>query len=142
MNKFFLLITILFSQLFFSQNYSVSAIPEELKKNAYAVVRDDNTVINIKAVDEMEMIVNKTITILKKSGENLSTVIIPYEKGTSIRDVKVTILAATGKEVRKYSKSDFTDVRHSQSFSFYDENRVMYLHYMSNICLLYTSRCV
>ena len=80
MNKFFLLITILFSQLFFSQNYSVSAIPEELKKNAYAVVRDDNTVININSIDEMEFIVNKTVTILNKSGENLSTVIIPYEK--------------------------------------------------------------
>lgn len=132
MNKFFLLITILFSQLFFSQNYSVSAIPEELKKNAYAVVRDDNTVINIKAVDEMEIIVNKTIMILNKSGENFSTVIIPYEKGTSISDVKVSVLDTNGKVIKKYSKSDFTDVRHSASFSFYDENRVMYLHYMSN----------
>lgn len=132
MNKFFSLITILFSLLISAQDYSVSTIPEELKKNAYAVVRNDNTVININAVDEMEIITNKTITILNKSGENLSTVIIPYEKGTSISDVKVSVLDTNGKVIKKYSKSDFTDVRHSASFSFYDENRVMYLHYMSN----------
>ena len=132
MNKIFSLITILFSYFISAQDYSATAIPEELKKNAYAVVRSDNTTININAVDEMEIIVNKTITILNKSGESFSTVYIPYDKGTSIRDVKVSVLDASGKVIKKFSKSDFTDVRHSQSFSFYDDNRVLYLHYMSN----------
>lgn len=133
MNKFFLLITILFSQLFFSQNYSVSAIPEELKKNAYAVVRDDNTVININSIDEMVINVNKAVTILNKSGEGFSSVVIPYDKSVYITDVKVSILDSSGKIIKKYSKSDFTDVRHSASFSFYDDNRIMYLNYLSNV---------
>lgn len=132
MNKIFSLITILFSYFISAQDYSETTIPEELKKNAYVVVRSDNTTININAIDEMEIIVNKTITILNKSGESFSTVYIPYDKGTSIRDVKVSVLDTSGKVMKKYSKSDFTDVRHSQSFSFYDDNRVLYLHYMSN----------
>ena len=133
MSKYYTLITILFSFFISAQDYSVTAIPEELKKNAYAVVRNDNTTININAIDEMEIIVNKTVTILNKSGEVFSTVYIPYEKGTSISDVKVSVLDTNGKVVKKYSKSDFKDVKHSQSFSFYDDNRVLYLHYMSTV---------
>lgn len=39
MSKYYTLITILFSFFISAQDYSVTAIPEELKKNAYAVVR-------------------------------------------------------------------------------------------------------
>ena len=42
MNKIFSLITILFSYFISAQDYSATTIPEELKKNAYAVVRSDN----------------------------------------------------------------------------------------------------
>lgn len=131
MNKFFSLITTLFSVIFSAQDYSVSTIPEQLKKNAYAVVRVDNTNININAIDETVYNINKTVTILNKSGEEFSTVFIPYNKSISISDVKVSILDENGKVFKKYSKSDFTDVRHNDSFSFYDDSRVMYLHYMS-----------
>lgn len=132
MNKFFLLITTLFSVFYYSQDFPVSTIPDELKKNAYAVVREDNTILNINAIDEAVYNISKTITILDKSGDAFSTVIIPYDKSTSISDVKVSILDEKGKVIKKYSKSDFMDVRHSQSFSFYDDNRVLGLHYMSN----------
>lgn len=133
MNKVFSLITILFFQLFFSQNYSVASIPEELKKNAYAVIRNDSKIININAIDEMVINTNKAITILNKSGEGFSNVVIPYDKSVYVNDIKVSILDANGKVIKKYSKSDFTDVRHSASFSFYDDNRVMYLTYLSTV---------
>lgn len=131
MNKFLSLLLFFISVISSAQEYAASGIPEELKKNAYAVVRNDNTIITINDIDEMVTNVNKTITILNKSGDDFSTVYIPYDKGVSISDVKVMVLDENGKVTKKYSKSDFTDVRHSSSYSFYDDNRLMYLHHMS-----------
>lgn len=131
MNKFLSLLLLFISVIFSAQEYAASGITEELKKNAYAVVRNDNTIITINDIDEMVTSVNKVITILNKSGDDFATVFIPYSKGVSISDVKVLILDEKGKVVKKYSKSDFTDVKHSSSFSFYDDNRLMYLHHMS-----------
>ena len=61
---------------------------------------------------------NKTITILNKSGENFSSIRIPYDKSVSVSNIKVSILDQNGKVIKKYSKSDFIDASHSPSFSF------------------------
>ncbi len=131
MNKIFLLLFFIVSIFFSAQDYPVSAIPDELKKNAYAVIRNDNTIININDIDEIVTNVDKTVTILNKSGDDFSAVFIPYDNSVYVSDIRVFILDENGKITKKYSKSDFTDVRHSDSFSFYDDNRVMYLHHIS-----------
>ena len=131
MSKLFSFIFLVFSNLLFSQNYAVSAIPENLLHKANAVVRNDETTIDINAIDNMVQTYNKTITILNKSGENFSNIRIPYDKSVSVSNIKVSILDQNGKVIKKYSKSDFTDASHSPSFSFYDDSRILFLNYMS-----------
>ena len=131
MNKLFSFIFLVFSTFFFSQNYAVSAIPENLLHKANAVVRNDETIIDINAIDNMVQTYNKTITILNKSGENFSSIRIPYDKSVSVSNIKVSILDQNGKVIKKYSKSDFIDASHSPSFSFYDDSRILFLNYMS-----------
>jgi hypothetical protein len=46
---------------------------------------------------------------MNKAGDD-ATVVIPYDKSTKVSDIKVQILDADGKVIKKYSKSDFTDV--------------------------------
>ena len=92
MNRFFSFILLSFSALLFSQNYAVSAIPENLLHKANAVVRNDETTIDINAIDNMVQTYNKTITILNKSGENFSSIRIPYDKSVSVSNIKVSIL--------------------------------------------------
>ena len=131
MNKLLSFIFLVFSAFLFSQNYVVSAIPENLLHKANAVVRNDETTIDINAIDNMVQTYNKTITILSKSGENFSSIRIPYDKSVSVSNIKVSILDQNGKVIKKYSKSDFIDASHSPSFSFYDDSRILFLNYMS-----------
>ena len=101
MNKLFSFIFLVFSTFFFSHNYAVSAIPENLLHKANAVVRNDETTIDINAIDNMVQTYNKTITILNKTGENYSSIRIPYDKSVSVSNIKVSILDQNGKVIKK-----------------------------------------
>ena len=45
-------------------------IPQELREDANAVIRNENEVITISSIDEMTVRVSRTITILNKIGDN------------------------------------------------------------------------
>ena len=51
MNKLLSFLFLVFSAFLFSQNYAVSAISENLLHKANAVVRNDETTIDINAIE-------------------------------------------------------------------------------------------
>lgn len=127
MNKnlfFFLLITV----FCFGQDYSVQSIPEELKKNAYVVVRSSTSDFSINSIDNIEIAENNVWTIMSKEGDSYSRVIIPYDKSTKVSDIKVTVFGENGKEIKTYSKKDFSDYSHTPSFGLYVDDRVLVLN--------------
>ncbi|MFC0343984.1 hypothetical protein [Epilithonimonas hispanica] len=80
---------VLISIKMFSQNYAVSEIPEELKKDANYVVRNNSSEYIIKAENNIELKKKIIISILSKAGEGGSYVYIPYDKYSKISDVKI-----------------------------------------------------
>ncbi|WP_374460364.1 DUF3857 domain-containing protein [Chryseobacterium taeanense] len=126
-----ILCTVAFSvaSLYYAQSFPASAIPENLKKNADAVIRKDLTTIQINKIDDIRYQFYTVKTVLNKDGESDAQVYIPYEKGNSISDVKVNIYDESGKKIKSYSKSDFGDFANNNQGTFYSDNRIMALSY-------------
>ncbi|NML56502.1 DUF3857 domain-containing protein [Chryseobacterium cheonjiense] len=117
------------ASLYYTQSFPVSAIPENLKKNADAVIRKDLTTIQINKIDDIKYQYYTVTTVLNKDGDSDARAYIPYEKGNSISDVKVNIYDEAGKKIKSFSKSDFGDFANNDQGTFYSDNRVMVLSY-------------
>lgn len=109
----------------FSQNYAISEIPEELKKDANAVVRNYSSEYLIKSWNDMEIKQKQVVSILNKAAEKFSYVNIPYDKNRKISEVKIKILDANGKQLKTYSKSDLNDVSQSDDSDLYSDYRAL-----------------
>jgi transglutaminase-like putative cysteine protease len=118
------------ASLYYSQNFPVSAIPENLKKNADAVIRKDFTTIQINKIDDIKYQYYTVTTVLNKDGDANAQAFIPYEKGDNISDVKVYIYDESGKKIKSYSKSDFGDFANNSQGTFYSDNRILALSYI------------
>ncbi|WP_073064202.1 DUF3857 domain-containing protein [Chryseobacterium oranimense] len=119
------------ASVYFAQTYPVSAIPENLKKNANVVIRKDITTVQINKIDEIKYQYNTVTTVLNKDGDSKAQIYIPYQKGDNISDVKVTIYDESGKKVKSFSKSDFGDFANNNQGVFYSDSRVLALPYTS-----------
>ncbi|MCJ7935469.1 MAG: DUF3857 domain-containing protein [Chryseobacterium sp.] len=129
MMKIFFLGALSVASSYFAQSYPVSAIPENLKKNANVVVRKDFTTVSINKVDEIKYQFNTVKTVLNKDGNDKAVAYIPYNKGNSISDVKVTIYDGAGKKIKSFSKSDFGDFANNRQGIFYSDNRILVFNY-------------
>lgn len=117
------------ASLYYAQSFPVSAIPENLKKNADAVIRKDITIAQINKIDDIRYQYYTVTTVMNKDGDSNAQVYIPYEKGNSISDVKVSVYDEAGKKIKSFSRSDFGDFANNNQGTFYSDNRVLVLPY-------------
>ncbi|AZA82962.1 DUF3857 domain-containing protein [Chryseobacterium lactis] len=129
MMKILLLGALSTASIYFAQTFPVSAIPENLKKNADVVVRKDFTIARINKVDEIKYQYNTVTTVLNKDGNEKAIAYIPYDKTRSISNIKVTIYDESGKKLKSLSKSDFGDFANNNQGVFYSDNRVLVFSY-------------
>ena len=115
------------ASLYYAQSYPISAIPENLKKDASAVIRKENTVVEINKIDDIVYKKLSVITILNKDAISYSIPRIAYEKGDNISNVKVVIYDEKGTKIKSYSKSDFTDIAANPQGTFYSDSRMLIL---------------
>ncbi len=121
----------------FSQNYAISEIPEELKKDANAVIRNISSQYTINSQNYMEISEKKVISILNSPGEKYSYVYIPYDKSRKVSDIKIKVYNEFGKQIKTYSKSDLNDIGQSDDSALYTDDRALYLK-ISNTIYPYT----
>lgn len=129
MMKIFCIGAFSIASVYYAQNYPVSAIPDNLKKNANAVIRKDLTTIQINSINDIKYQYTTVTSVLNKDGDEKAIIAIPYEKGDNISDVKVTLYDESGKKIKSYSKSDFGDFSNNNQGTFYSNNRVLALSY-------------
>ncbi|SFU49786.1 protein of unknown function [Pustulibacterium marinum] len=110
-----------------AQEYPVAAIAEDLKENADAVVRLENTKITIQDQRNMTVDYKRVITVLNEQGDYDIDAYLYYNPSIDIQDVEVLILDASGEEIEKFKKKDLGD--RSVVSGFYGDNRVKYLGY-------------
>lgn len=120
------------TSFYYAQNYPVAAIPENLKKNAGAVMRNENTTVEINKIDDIVYKKSSVITVLSKDAINYSLPRISYEKGDNVSNVKVVIYDEKGAKVKSYSKSDFTDIAANPQGTFYSNSRMLVLPFTSS----------
>ncbi len=111
----------------FAQEYASSKIPSALRDKAEIVIRDEQRDIKVfsktKVVEEYKVV----FTILNKQGDSYSTVSEYYDKGSSLKGLKVTVYDSLGIKGKSYSKSDFTDQSQISGGTMYQDDRVLYL---------------
>ncbi len=99
--------------------YPVSEIPEALKKEAHAVIRESSRIITIKSEKEALMQMKEVVTVLNKNGDSFATFYEAYDPNIQLTINTAVVYDAEGKQLKKIKSSDIYD----QAFQLYDDSR-------------------
>lgn len=133
--KFLLLVNILFwSTLSLASvyNYGVDNIPDQLLKNANAVVRIDHMVFNLKSPGTATLTHKYAVTILNKNADRQAHFVKHYDKNRKITSIKGYIYDKFGKQIRKIKKKEIIDQTAVSNGSLYDDNRIKVVEIIQN----------
>ncbi len=109
--------------------YQSLILPENLTKNANAVLRVDDTQIEISSLKNLTHKYKRVVTILNKKGDSYLKAFVHYDDEINIKKLNAFVYNKFGQEIKKFKKNDFKDVAAVSSFSLYEDNRVKYLEY-------------
>ena len=129
MNKFLTTSLLLSPILILAQFYPVNQINPDLKKDAYAVIRNAKTEINLNSINEFKYSEEVVITVLDKSGDSFVDAHQFYDPNTKIDVFEAEIYDESGKSIRKYKLKDFVDGSAVSGGQLYTDDRVKYLSF-------------
>ncbi|HRJ15456.1 MAG TPA: DUF3857 and transglutaminase domain-containing protein [Saprospiraceae bacterium] len=100
-------------------------IPQEMKDNAYQVVRLEHTSFQLKDPKEGILKVRKIVTLLDQRNTEDELVLL-YDKHTKVNSLIVNVYDALGQHVRKISLRDkeVEDLAAIDGFSIYNDSRI------------------
>lgn len=102
--------------------FPVSDIPEELKKGAHAVIREDVMAFSIHSQSTASLHVRLVVTIFDTKGKHFATAAVWYNKLRKITSIKAQVLDANGFEIKKLKSNELTD--RSAFEGMFSDNRV------------------
>lgn len=108
---------------------SFLTLPTQLTDNANAVVRLDETLVNVKAIDDMEISQKRIVTVLNENGINKIGAVVWYDSHVRVKDIEVKIYDKNGKQIKKIKERDFEDVSAVEGGTMYSDSRVKYMDY-------------
>ncbi len=104
--------------------YCVSDIPDDLKKNAKAVIRDRSESLEVLAPDHAIYKVHVAITILNENGIKKSWFVQPYDQFSRVRKIKAKLYNAAGELIKSGLSFDVDDYSAISGYSLYEDTRV------------------
>jgi len=123
---YILIVSQLFSQ---EELYTIATLNPEIKKNANAVIRLDETKIEITSLRNLQHRYKRVITILNKHGDSDLDAFVSYDDEINVKSLKAVVYDKFGNEINKFKKSDFKDVAAVSNGTLYGDSRVKYLNY-------------
>lgn len=102
--------------------YAVNTIPEELKKNACAVVREDLMSFTIHSTSSATLHVHFVATIFNGKGKYLAGRTVFYDKLRKITSLKAQVYDAGGSLIKRLKSNEISD--QSAFDGLYDDSRV------------------
>jgi transglutaminase-like putative cysteine protease len=93
-----------------SGSYSALTIPDSLRKDADAVIREDYRRFKVKSVDNAYMEVHMIVTIFNENASEYQTFAEWSDKFHILDDAEVKVYNAMGKELNKYTKKEMRTV--------------------------------
>jgi len=112
--------------------YDVAKIPEDLKREAAVVIRNEEQLFEVKSVGSAQNNYKVAITILNKAGDEYAEMQEFYDKFSSISNIKASLYDASGKKIKDYKSSEIKDQLSSDGFSLFQDNRVKLLKFVNN----------
>jgi transglutaminase-like putative cysteine protease len=112
-----------------SNNFEVSDIPENLKKNSNSVVRFYNEQIEISEKYEMNVTIEWAITVFNASGNDHINTVAVYSNSTKISEMSGRVFDAFGNEIKKIKKQEIKDVQAISSSSIFIDYRMKYIDF-------------
>jgi hypothetical protein len=109
MKKAIFFFFLLSSMQIFAQHYAVQSIPDSLKKNAEAVKRLQEIVVEIKSPSKAIVTEHVVYTILDENGDGYAQYIGEYDKLVSLNSAVARLFDANGKELKHIKKNDMED---------------------------------
>jgi hypothetical protein len=120
-----LLFLLLTTRLFAGEiKYPASAIPEELKQNNYAVIRESVEEFKILSVNRSSYYVREVITILNQNGNVHARKMIGYDPLHKIQMLNASIYDAAGVLIKKIKPSEIVDQSSFDGFSLFSDDRI------------------
>ncbi|QSW87305.1 DUF3857 domain-containing protein [Flavobacterium endoglycinae] len=121
----------LFSITSFAQksDYSILKISDSLKENANAVLRLDQMDIVISSQRNMNIKVQRIVSVLNEKGLRNIDAYQNYDKTTSIKNIEAVVYDAFGKEIKKVKRKDFRDQSAVDGGTLFSDNRILFLDY-------------
>ncbi|WP_420572034.1 DUF3857 domain-containing protein [Kordia sp.] len=104
-------------------------LPQELTKNANAVVRLDETIIEVKAINDMEISKKRIVTVLNENGLRRIGAYVWYDNVVRVKNAEVKIYNKFGKQIKKIRERDFIDASAVSGGTMYSDSRIKYLDY-------------
>ncbi|WP_439553566.1 DUF3857 domain-containing protein [Flavobacterium macrobrachii] len=131
-NSRILLALILFTSFAFGQKleYSILTIPDSLKQNANAVLRNSEMNISIPTQNTMTIKSKVITTVLNEYGLKNLDLSENYDKNRKIAKIEATVYDSFGKELKTFKKKDFRDVSVADGISVFNDNRALYIDYI------------
>lgn len=111
--------------------YDANKIPEQLKQDAVAVVRNEEQVYEYKNPGSGTIKYKTVITILNKAGDGYAEFAEVYDRFSNLYGIKATMYDATGKKVKDYKSSDFKDESLTSSYTIFQDDRIKTLTFSS-----------
>jgi hypothetical protein len=107
--------------------YPVSAIPEELKKDVHAVVRENKIIYRIVSQNRATVYCYTAVTIFNENAKNHAILYTDYDKLTKIVDFNASAYDATGKLIKKLKNSEIQDQSIIDNGTMFSDDRVKFV---------------
>ncbi len=107
-----------------TKKYPVSEIPETLIKNSGAVVREDQSLLEITSINGYRLTHHYVVTLLKPNFVRLSRIYLPYSKFSKIRNISCVVYNAAVEKVKSLSADKIMDVSAIAGYSLFDDARM------------------
>lgn len=123
----FVFILILISQAYSVKSqglkYAISNIPEELKENADAVIREDMMEFEVISIGKTRMTHRFAVTIFSKKALHYRAVSLPYSSMKTLGEINGKTYNFLGMEVESLRKKDIKDAASFDGISIASDNR-------------------
>jgi hypothetical protein len=106
------------------QSYACSLIPDSLKKNANAVLREQSSVLDIQSEEKATWKVFEAVTVLNKKGEQFGLFMLEYDKFRTADNIRIIIYDAQGNQIRKVKQSEIIDHSYIDDGTLFSDDRV------------------
>jgi hypothetical protein len=123
MRRLMVLLSVVMPCCVSAQSYSALFIPDSLKRDARAVVREEEYILEIKSPAKVILKERHVYTILNESAENYGGFRTFYSKLNSINYVNMYLYDIMGKELKHIKKKDMEDKSAVSEINLMDDNR-------------------